>query len=58
MVEEILKSCKSTESFSYTRTKNLISKAVELYSVKLAKLVREQRILEEIERSQREREEK
>lgn len=58
VAEEVLKEYKNSEIFSYNKTRILITKAISIYSIKLAKLVKEQMILDEIERSQKEREEK
>jgi len=58
IAEEVLKEYKNTEIFSYIKARILITKSISIYSIKLAKLVKEQMILDEIERSQKEREEK
>jgi len=56
IAEEVLKEYKNTEIFSYNKTRILITKAISIYSIRIAKLIKEQMILDEIERSQRERE--
>jgi len=56
-VAETLRDYKNTsmEKFSYDKTKLLINKAISLYSSRLAKLVREQMLLDEIESNRKER---
>jgi len=58
VVNELLKDYKPTETFSYSKTKILMNKAISAYSIGVAKLVKEQAILDEIENNQKERETK
>lgn len=55
VAREVLKDYRGPE---LAKVSILITKAISIYSIRIAKLIKDQMILDEIERSQKEREEK